>query len=103
MVFQSLGRDERAEIEAVHACHLYDTLTLDEVSACHVVSLLVATVYADVVAVADTCAEHLILPVYIAAAILQCDIVLLCIGTELVGCTHVVCVEDVIESHVAIV
>ena len=53
--------------------------------------------------VADTCAEHLILPIDISTTILQCDVVVFCILTQLTCRSHVVSFKDVVECCIAIV
>ena len=53
--------------------------------------------------VAETRAQHFLLPVDIGTAIFQRYAVVACILAQLLGCAYIVGIEDVVEGHIAVV
>ena len=52
---------------------------------------------------ADTRAEHFLLPVNVGTTVLQRDAIVLCILAQLAGSSHIVGLEDVVECSITII
>ena len=102
-IFQHLCRNKRTYIEAIHTCHLDDTLTLHEVTTDHIVGTSVSTADTNIMVMADTCAKHFVLPVNISATILQSDTCPLGIFTQLTGSSHIISIKNLIECYISII
>ena len=50
-----------------------------------------------------TCTKHLVLPIRIGATILESYIVVLCILTQVVSCTHIKFLQYIVNSYIAII
>ena len=50
-----------------------------------------------------TSTKHLVLPIRIGATILESYIVVLCILTQIISCTHIIFLQNIVKSHIAIV
>ena len=51
----------------------------------------------------DTCTKHLVLPIHIGTTILESYIVVLCILTQVISRTHIVFLQYIINSYIAII
>ena len=50
-----------------------------------------------------TCTKHLVLPIRIGATILESYIVVLCILTQVIGSTHIIFLQYIVKSYIAII
>ena len=103
-VLQHLGRYQRAQVQAVHVRALDDALTVHIVERSHILGLGRAAGDRQVVVMADTRAEHLVLPVGIAVLVVGIvDIVAADVAADIVGRGHVEGLGNLVEGHVAVV
>ena len=100
-VFQDAGGEQRACIHTVHASSFHHTLTVHIVDRTHVLRLLVAAGDAHVMVVRETGAQHFVLPVGVAAAVLF--VTDEAAGAQLAGRSHVECLQDVVKCDVCVI
>ena len=103
-VFQHLGGNERAQIQTVVERPTDDTLTAAIVDAGHVLRTLRPAIDRHVVVVADSRAQHFVLPVGVAAIVVAIfQAIGLHIIADVVGCGDVEFLGDVVECHISVV
>ena len=51
----------------------------------------------------DTCTKHLVLPIHIGTTILESYIVVLCILTQVISCTHIIFLQNIVKGYITVI
>ena len=103
MVLEHRCAQQRAHVQAAHVAALDHTLAVVVTNAGHILGLVVATVDAEVVVVADTRAEHFLLPIHIATVVVDGNTRFLAQGLEAAGTHHVERLGHAVEAYISVI